>query len=265
VDKMHLLNSRLSKNLAGRYAPVACGVGMMLLGGAVASAAVSLPLTGGMGYPDGDSAGFVNDQSNMNEQYITTITSLTDDEQTNIGTAQNPVYYDLKFYITTSIYRNMPTGDIDFVYQVHNVSDDNQNTIYGDSVTRLTLQSFAGYSVTADYIPNTGMSSATNDVLPIEIDRSTPDGSVVGYNFQGYDDTNTFQATTLIPNSYSDYLVVRTDATTYTDGTASVIGGHVGEVQVQVPFGVTSVPEPASAGLLTLVGSALLGRRRRGV
>lgn len=67
------------------------------------------------------------------------------------------------------------------------------------------------------------------------------------------------------PGMSSDYLVIETDASTFVQGTASVIDGGSGYTNSDAPVATTilTVPEPATFGLLTLVGGILLGRRRR--
>ena len=173
--------------------------------------------------------------------------------------SQGTYTYDLKFEVNTTIYRNTNSNTLDFVYQIYNLSDDNGIDTYGDTILSLTLQSFAGYSVLADYEYNTGAGPVTTDVAPVSADRTGTNGAIVGF---GFSDLST--VSTLIPDATSDYLVVSTNATAYTDGTASVLGGLGVSGQIQVPFGVAqSVPEPTSMLLAGLSGCALLSRRRR--
>jgi hypothetical protein len=241
-----------------------------LLAGGVASASLTvvLPESGGSGFPDGSGANFPNTYESTNPL------ALLDDYTSTVSGISTPVpgdpgaVYDLKFFIETKVYQTAPGGTLDFVYQVHNVSDDNESTTFGDIINRLTLESFANYGVTANYIyGNGGVGSSPNitvqDMPPVDVDRSGTNGSVVGYDFDGYDAGNNYHETPLLANTFSDQLVVRTDATAYSPGTATVDGGHGLSNIAQVPYPMTNgVPEPASLGVLAISGAALLGRRR---
>jgi hypothetical protein len=258
---MPFLRFRAGLEVSRRGLAIICAAGAVSAWAGISSAAVSLPTTGGSGTPSGDSAGFLGIPA----------ADLTFENQQNspVGTFtvnSGGLVFDLEFYIQTTIYKDTsvnPAGTMDFIYQLHNISDDNADTIIGDSINRLTLQSFAGYGVTADYQFGSGSSAVGGDggldAPPLEIDRSTSPGAVVGFDFSGPG-----QQTTLLPGSYSDNLYVITNSTSYTTGTASVIGGLGQSTPTQVPFGAAlSVPEPASLGMLAIMGSSLLGRRRR--
>ena len=153
------------------------------------------------------------------------------------------------FSLTTTVYNDPSTGGDDFVYVLTNTAPNNINS---DSFDRLTLSSFAGYSVDADYAAN---SPLPGDVAPSEVDRST-DGSVLGYTFSAL----------VNPTEATDSLVVLTDSATYTYGSATVIDSDYGSVLTNVPYGaqVILVPEPASLGMIALSLGVLARRRRRG-
>jgi hypothetical protein len=158
------------------------------------------------------------------------------------------------FSLTTNVYHNPVTGGDDFVYQLTNTGPNNAST---DTFDRLTLSSFLGFSVDADYQANTGsINSIPGDVAPNEVDRSS-DGSVVGYSFNN---------DPIGPMSNTDLLVVRTNSSSFHMGSATVIDNDQGSVITQVPFGTTvnnNVPEPTSIGLIAASLGLMAARRRR--
>jgi hypothetical protein len=167
------------------------------------------------------------------------------------------------FSLTATVYLNPTTHGDDFVYQLTNTGP---NDAHSDSFNRMTVSSFLGYSVDADYASNTGTvqldspnpsdNSATTagDVAPDEVDLSA-NGAVVGYGF-ALDDL-------VGPQEVTDELIVRTNSTTYTMGTAEVLDNENGMVLTSVPFGAVVVPEPTSLALI-VVSLGMLARRRSG-
>jgi hypothetical protein len=143
--------------------------------------------------------------------------------------------------IQSEVILDAVSGDDDFVYQVANATGS------PDSIDRLALQSYAGFNTDVGYVPG--------GTTPLYASRST-DGSVVGFNFDG----NEIQ-----PGSDSDFLVVKTNSTSWVEGDGSVIDGGTGNAQVTVPtFIVTTIlPEPTTAALISIGGVLLMGRRRR--
>ncbi len=237
----------------------ACAVGIALVSTQIASATLIPNLSNGASITPSGNSTFFADQANGYESTVATVQSPYGYSSVNVGGDT----VDLQFYIYTTIYKDTQTGTLDFVYQLFNDSVNNQSTYFGDSITRMTVSSFAGYTLEANYNPNTGSSTSPSgsDVKPVEIDRSTYPGSVVGFQFASQDLT---QGNPVGPGAYTDYLVVRTNSTSYTQGTAAVQGALNSITDVTVPYGSpVPVPEPASLGMVGIVGAALLGRRRR--
>jgi hypothetical protein len=159
------------------------------------------------------------------------------------GTVTSMVYADP----SEPSFAGNPAG-LDFVYQLTNNTD---GMTPDDPIDRLSLSSFASFQTDVDYLGGTG------NVAPTTADRSSIPGSIVGFNFPVGAMVGIGQNT--------DYLVVETDASTYVQGTASVIDGGTGSTHSDAPVAATvlTVPEPATFGLLAVVGGMLLGRRRR--
>lgn len=164
------------------------------------------------------------------------------------------------FSLTTTVYSDPNTGGDDFVYQLANTAPNNSNS---DSFDRLTLSSFSGFSVDADYAANTGLVQQPSpnppiagDVAPTEVDLSS-DGSVLGYRFNPSDPVG--------PTGETDLLVVLTDSTTYTYGSATVIDNAYGVVLTDVPYGASVVvPEPGSLAIIAMSLGVLARRRHLG-
>ena len=137
----------------------------------------------------------------------------------------------------------------DFVYQLTNNID---GMTPDDPIDRMTISSFASFLTDADYLTGTG------DTAPTTADRNAGSGSIVGFNFP-------VGGAVLAPGNVSDYLIVETNALTFTSGTASVIDGGTGSTGAEAPAAIItfSVPEPATFGVIAVVTGMLLGRRRR--
>ena len=186
---------------------------------------------------------------------------VTSQTKTFNGTSHGMVF---DFSLTTTVYFNPSTGGDDFAYQLTNTGPNDSNS---DSFDRLTLSSFLGYSVDADYQSNTGMvqtlspnpsdnsSLIAGDVAPTEVDRSS-NGAVVGYSFPAGNPVG--------PQEVTDFLIVRTDSSTYHMGSATVIDNANGSVITEVPFGVQVVPEPGSLAMIAVSLGLMVRRRRSG-
>jgi hypothetical protein len=198
------------------------------------------PLAGGMpaGLPAGDSliASETEPFTGMNAQNVVvftgSVTSLVfaDPSEPNLGAATGQ------------------PGE-DFVYQLSNGANST------DSIDELALSSFAGFTTGVDYLSNTG----TGDLAPATATSSAaPAGKTIGFNFP--------VPGTIAPGSTTDYVIVQTNATSVPmQGTASVIDGGSGSTGAEAPVAtvVFTVPEPATFGVLAVVGGMILGRRRR--
>jgi hypothetical protein len=144
--------------------------------------------------------------------------------------------------IQSEVIVDSTSGDDDFVYQINN----NPNS--ADSIERLSLDSFASFTLDVGYV------SGNTD--PSYADRSI-DGSIVGFNFLASDE--------IAPNTSSDFLVVKTNSSSWVEGNGALIDGGTGNADVTVPTFISTmgVPEPGTVALLMMTGGGLLLRRRR--
>jgi hypothetical protein len=149
--------------------------------------------------------------------------------------------------VMSSVFSDPGTGGLDFVYQL---SNDGTSL---DSIDRLTVASFAGFSTDVDYVTGTG------NPPPTTADSSaSPPGKTIGFNFP-------VSGAVVLPGETTTLLVVETNAQTIAQGTASVIDGGSGSTGAEAPVAVITftVPEPATFGVLAVVGGFILSRRRR--
>jgi hypothetical protein len=139
-------------------------------------------------------------------------------------------------------------GDLDFLYKISVTS--------GDSLTRITGSSYAGWSTDAGYLTGSFGSLTGGDFAPTTIDRNPGSGNRVGFNFPlGPPDLS------LQPGHSSEILVVKTNAADYTAGKIGLIDSVTENLD-----GFAPGPEPSSM-ILLCTGIACMGgfawRRRK--
>jgi len=144
---------------------------------------------------------------------------------------------------TTAVYRNAG-GTLDFYYQFSNSAGS------ADELRRLTASSFAGFT-TDVFFRNDGGTLGLGFVNGTEnsltIDRSGGSGAVVGFLFPNA------TGQSIAPGETSLTFVIRTNATNFRPGSASVIDGATADFNAFAP---ANVPEPTS---MVLLGSGLIG------
>jgi len=138
-----------------------------------------------------------------------------------------------------------PLGGLTFTYLISN----NAGSL--DSIERMTISSFAGFSTDVSFqVPAVG-------VPPTFIDRNPAPGDVVGFSFF----SAPIGSGVILPGTNSALLVVQTDAPTFQPSFAHVLDGTTALVASYAPaFGI---PEPSTLVLAALGGLALLIYRRR--
>ncbi len=148
-----------------------------------------------------------------------------------------------------------PLGGLSFAYRLTNNQSSN------DAIHRLALNGFSGLQLQAGYLDGgvspTGGAAGTG-LTPTLVDRGLAPGDNIGFGFlQGTVSGISFDS--LDPGLTSRYLVVYTNAATYSTTMASVIDGSVASAATFAP-----IPEPETYGMM-LAGLALMGfvARRR--
>jgi hypothetical protein len=143
-------------------------------------------------------------------------------------------------------------GTLDFYYQVVN------NANSATALARLTVFNFAGFTTNSAFRTD-GASLGTyfvNGTNPPVTSDSNANGGVIGFSF--YPPSG--PPAEIAPGQQSNVLLVSTNATKWTAGSASIIDGGSANV---ASFQPGSVPEPGTLGLLGLGLVGLAGFRRR--
>lgn len=149
-----------------------------------------------------------------------------------------------------------PLGGLSFVYRVAN------SQVSTDAIHRIAINGYSGLTVEAGYLnagstPTGGVIGALG-VTPTLVDRGVAPGDNTGFSFlAGTISGLTFES--INPGENSSYLLLYTNATTYSRSMASVIDGSVASAATFAP-----VPEPETYAMM-LAGLGLMGfvvRRR---
>jgi hypothetical protein len=179
--------------------------------------------------------------------------------------------------LRSTVVRN-PGGTLDFYYQLANTTT--ATNILDPEIFRLTLNDFApefstsGASYETFVIGNglTGITGAgafangTNAAFSADRQNDPPFTGVGTFGFDFGDDhfldDVSAPFTNLQPGQTSNFLVVRTNAPSFRNTQALVVGAGTAFTQAFTP-----IPEPATAlvglALASFVGCAELGRKRR--
>jgi hypothetical protein len=134
------------------------------------------------------------------------------------------------------IVREDISGTLDFYYKISNSAGSL------DGIERISLSDFTGWDTDVDWRID-GLGS----VAPSYADRQLS-GGTVSFNFTNFPGTPGLVA----PGSESRFIFIKTNATSYTAGSAVLIDGGIASVRAYAP----ALPE---AGALFLFGTGLIG------
>lgn len=173
--------------------------------------------------------------------------------------------------LRSSVVRNAG-GTLDFYYQLANTTTSNS---VDPEIFRLTLNGFdprfstSGTSYVSNVVSNGltgitgGSATGTNAAFSVDRDLGILNGGI-GFDFgdDHFVDDTTAPFTNLQPGQTSNFLIVRTSATQFTDRQALVFGAGTAFTHAFMP-----IPEPTTAlvglALGSFIGCAEFGRKRR--
>jgi len=174
-------------------------------------------------------------------------------------TVSNGQGISLTFDVVSAVYTDpsnpFGAGDLDFMYQVTNVSGN-------DFIGRVTAGVFSGFMTDVGFtaigseLPGGLFVDGTQ--APQLVSRSTVvpnNGATIGFVYNG------LAPSTFAPGTTTTALVIQTDAKNFTTGNVNIIDDVVGSTPAFEP--ASAVPEPGSVALvLTGIGFLPLMRKR---
>ena len=166
----------------------------------------------------------------------------------------------LTFDVVSAVYSDpsnpFGAGDLDFVYQVTNVSGN-------DLIGRLTAGVFSGFmtdvgfTATGSALPGGLFVDGTQ--APQLVNRSTAvnNGATVGFIYDAP------MSSTFAPGTTSTALIIETDAKNFKAGNVNVIDDVVGSTAAFEPASAVAAAEPSSVALMLLGGGLVFVMRKR--
>lgn len=142
-------------------------------------------------------------------------------------------------------------GTLNFYYQIVN------SAASADSIERMTTTDFSLFATDVYYITDLAAGAGPGVVAPHVASRSAGDGRVVRFH---YDDVVSGGAGYIAPGSASNWMLIKTDATTFAVSATQIINGGIATVETLGPV-AAPVPEPVTVALAA--GALGIALRRR--
>lgn len=203
-----------------------------------------------------------------NGTLLATVTSNFTGTAATCGTKTNPSRPCYTGTLISQVYQDPITHFLDFYYQVLNTSS---TATKQNALDRLTLADFTGYNTSVfyrlDHFGGFSTPTATHIVsgknfqpLPVTADRMD-DGSGIGFDFTVF---GTTQTNKIYPGNNSAVMLVRTNATQFISGTASVIDTAVVTVSDLAPAPAPEIASLMLFGTVLAVVAAFFRRKHEG-